>query len=195
MQIAKIPPERIVIVGQSLGTAVTAAAAEYFANEGMEFAGVVMVASFTDMPNLLNGYKLGGWISTLSPLRRYPLLLKWFQSQIEDTWESASRIANFVRKSKRVRLFLIHALDDYEIPWAHTDALFAAAANATTESGMSSQQISAMKKRSTVDRGDGAFVSTWNAGGNKIIREEILAYGREFFFYCTYIFLLILNRP
>lgn len=143
-----------------------------------------MVASFTDIPMLLNGYKIGGWIPALSPLKRYPATLRWFQSQIEDTWDSASRLTSFIKNSKRVRLFLIHALDDDEIPWSHTEALFTATSNATTDGGMELQLLNTMKKKYTVDRGDGAFVSTWNAGGNKIIREEILAYGRE---YCSFI--------
>lgn len=177
MQVAEVPSERIVLVGQSLGTAVTAAVAEHFAKEGVEFSGVVMIASFTNVPTLLNGYKIGGWVPALSPLKRYPWLLKWFQSRIEDTWDTASRLANFVRISKRVRLFLIHALDDNEIPWTHTEVLFTTATNATTD-GMSLELLNAMKKRNTVDRNDGAFVSTWIVP-DKIITEEILAYGRR----------------
>lgn len=179
MNVAKVPADRIVLVGQSLGTAVTAAVAEHFAEKATEFAGVVMIASFTTAPNVLNGYKVGGVLPVLSILEGYPSLLKWIQSKVADTWDTASRISNFVRKSNRVRLFFIHALDDDEIPCSHTDALFAIAANATTDGGMDSQQLSAMKKKSTVDMGGGAFVSTWNTGGNKIIRQEIVGFGRE----------------
>jgi len=177
LQVAKIPPERIVIIGHSLGTAVTSAVAEHFANEGTEFAGVVLIAAFSDLPTLLTSYAIGGWVPILSPLRRTPVIQKWFTGRLIDRWPSAQRLANFVRISKKVRLFIIHAKDDYEIPWTHSETMFAAAANATTPSGMDSNLLAKMKARNTVDMGNGAFISTWKASPEKIIREVIVAYG------------------
>src|SRR5450432_3228830 len=46
LHVAKVPPQRIIIVGQSLGTGVTSAVVEHFAKAGTEFAGVVLVAAF-----------------------------------------------------------------------------------------------------------------------------------------------------
>jgi abhydrolase domain-containing protein 12 len=181
MKVAKIPSDRIVILGQSLGTAVTAGVVERFAELGVDFAGVVLVAGFTDMPNLLTDYSIAGYIPVLSPLKPYPVLQKLLKKYIVDTWQSATRLANFVRKSRKVRLFIIHSKDDYEIPWFHSEGLFAAAANATTEHGMDAELIAKMKARTTVDMGDGAFISTWKARADKMIREEIVAYGRKSF--------------
>lgn len=180
MQVAKIPSSRIVILGQSLGTAVTAGVVEHYAEVGIDFAGVVLVAGFTDLPNLLTTYSIAGWIPVLSPMRSYPALQRIFASYLVDTWMSAGRLANFVRFSKRVRLFIIHAVNDHEIPWHHSEGLFVAAANATTGGGMDLELLEKMKARTTVNMGDGAFISTWKAGGNKIIREEIVAYGRQY---------------
>jgi hypothetical protein len=132
------------------------------------------------MPNLLTDYSIAGLIPVLSPLKPYPVLQKLLKRYIVDTWQSATRIANFVRKSKKVRLFIIHSKDDYEIPWLHAEGLFAAAANATTEGGMDVELFAKMKARTTVDMGDGAFISTWKAGGDKVIREEVFAYGRKY---------------
>lgn len=182
MKIAKVPSDRIVILGQSLGTAVTAGVVNHFAERGTEFAGVVLVAGFTDLPSLVTDYSIAGWIPVLSPLKPYPRLQKFFTSYIVDRWPSATRLSNFVRVSKRVRLFIIHSKDDYEIPWYHSEGLFAAAANATTDGGIDSALLEETKTMSTIDMGDGAFISTWKAAGsNKIIREEIVAYGRECF--------------
>jgi abhydrolase domain-containing protein 12 len=47
LEIAKVPADRIVIVGQSLGTGVTAGVVEHFAKDHVDFAGVVLVAGFT----------------------------------------------------------------------------------------------------------------------------------------------------
>ncbi len=177
LNVAKIPPRRIVIIGHSLGTAVTAAVVESFAKNRTEFAGVILISGFTELPTLLTSYAIGGWVPLLAPLRRSPKLQKLFTSYLVDRWPSATRLANFVRISHRVRLFIIHARNDYEIPYVHSDGLFAAAANATTPAGMGAGLLNKMKMRSTVDMGEGAFISTWKAGGNKIIREQIVGYG------------------
>ena len=152
---------------------------EHYAEKGTNFAGVVLVAGFTDLPNLLTSYSIAGWVPILSPLRPYPALVGLFTNYIVDKWPSATRLANFVRLSKRVRLFIIHSKDDYEIPWYQSEGLFAAAANATTDGGMDVALFKKMKARSTVEMGHGAFISTWKSGDDKIIREEIVAYGRE----------------
>lgn len=180
MQVAQVPPERIVIVGQSLGTAVTTAVVEHFAEKGIDFAGVVLVAGFTSIPNLLTRYSILGFIPILSPFRPHPALQKLLASYVVDKWPSETRIANVVRLSKRLRLFIIHSKDDPEIPWTQSEGLFAAAANATTDGGMDVALFKKMKARTTVDMGGGSFISTWKAGGDKIIREEIVGHGREF---------------
>ena len=146
---------------------------------GIDFAGVVLIAGFTSLTELLPGYSIAGYAPLLAPLKSSPALLRLFSNYIVDKWPSATRLANFVRLSERVRLFIIHARDDYEIPWTHAEGLFAAAANATTDGGMDLGLLQKMKARTTIDMGDGAFISTWKAGGNKIIREEVVAYGRE----------------
>jgi abhydrolase domain-containing protein 12 len=179
LQVAKVPSNRIVILGQSLGTGVTAGVVECFAKRGIDFAGVVLVAGFTTMPNLLTEYSIAGYIPLLSPLKLYPVLQKYLTSYVVDTWQSAPRLANIIRLSKKIRLFIIHAKNDYEIPWTQSEGLFAAAANATTDGGMDVVLFKKMKVRSTIDMGDGAFISTWKVSENKIIRQEILAYGRK----------------
>jgi len=180
IKIARIPTNRIVILGHSLGTAISAAVVEHYVRHGTEFAGVVLVAPFTSMQSLLRTYSIGGLVPLLSPLKPYPALQKQFSSYLVGKWLSAERIANFVRLSRRVRLFIIHSKNDQIIPWTHSNALFASAANATVEGGMELELLNKMKARSTIEVGDG-FVSTWKAGTDTIITEEIVAYGRELF--------------
>jgi len=179
IRIASIPPSRIVILGHSLGTAISAAVAEHYTKQGIEFSGVVLVAPFTSMQNLLSTYSIGGLVPLLSPLKLYPALQTHFKSYFKGKWLSIDRIANFVRLSKRVRLFLVHSRNDQIIPWTHSDALFASAANATIEGGMEEELLLKMKARSTIEVGEG-FISTWKSGTDKIITEEIITYGREF---------------
>ncbi|KAI9879710.1 MAG: hypothetical protein M1830_007495 [Pleopsidium flavum] len=177
LNVANIPPERIVLLGQSLGTAVATAVAEHFVTRSpqIEFAGLVLVAAFSDMPTLMLTYSAGGIVPILSPLRPYPRLQKWFVERIRDTWNTSMRLANFVRRSQNVRLTLIHSRNDFNIPWKHSDTLFYVAANATTEVGMTEKEVNNVK--TTLDLGEAGWVNTWNAGGNKKIRQEIVFHG------------------
>ena len=176
LEVAKIAPERIVLVGQSLGTAVATAVAEHFAVEqGVEFRGLVLVAGFSDLPTLMLSYAIGGLIPILSPLRPYPVLQKFFQRHIQETWYTADRLFNYVKASKNVNLYLVHARNDIHIPWAHSNTLFYAAANATSNEGLTAKEIDGVKIRT--DLGEGGWVNEWNAGGTKKIRQEIVRHG------------------
>lgn len=65
INVAKVPASRIVIMGHSLGTAVTSGVAEHFASRGVEFAGVILVAGFSSAPTLLSRYTAAGFIPVL----------------------------------------------------------------------------------------------------------------------------------
>ncbi|CAL8576687.1 hypothetical protein XPA_002553 [Xanthoria parietina] len=176
MDVAKISPERIVLVGQSLGTAVAAAVAEHFVRVSeVEFAGIVLIAAFSDLPTLLLTYSISGLIPVLSPLRPYPRLQRFFLGFLRDRWDTASRITDLVRKSQKVNLHLIHSKDDFDISWKHSESLFYAAANATSPSGLSMKQIEAVKLRQ--DLHEGGSLESWNSDGMKRIAKQIVRYG------------------
>ena len=181
LNVAGIPSGRIVILGQSLGTAVATAVAEHFVSEsGIEFAGIILVAGFSDIPTLMLTYSIGGIIPILSPLRPYPILQSFFGTHIQETWHTASRITKLVRNSNTLYLTLIHSKNDYEIPYTHSDVLFYTAANATSEAGMTSKQIDSVKTRQY--QGEGGWVIGWTAPGpgdfdTKEIRYEIINHG------------------
>ncbi|KAF7197083.1 Protein bem46 [Pseudocercospora fuligena] len=118
MEVARIPPERIVILGQSLGTAVSSAVALHFADAGNEllprqtqelsslkrdndqvkpivFAGVVLAAPFNSVPTLLLTYRIGGLLPLLLPLRPVPWFANLLTSQMVDKWETAERLTAY----------------------------------------------------------------------------------------------------
>ena len=182
LQVANIPPERIVLVGQSLGTAVATAVAEHFSTRmSIDFKGLILVAGFSDLPKLLTTYSVIGFIPLLKPLRPYPKIQTFFSNHIRDNWQTATRLANLVRESKHLNLFLIHAKDDFDIPWSHSDTLFRSAANATSEQGMTLQQIDNAKSHK--DLGNAGWQNAWVAetsnGGMKRIEQTILKKGGE----------------
>lgn len=181
LEIASIPPERIVIFGQSLGTAVSVAVAEHFATKSkIEFAGLILVAGFSDIPTLMLSYYLGGVLPILAPLRPYPMLQSYFAKHIQETWLTTLRLKSLVKHSKNLRLEIIHAMNDFNIPWSHSDTLFRTAANATVDRGMTIKQLDAAKSRQ--DLGEAGHISTWSAAapnddGMIKIRQEVVRHG------------------
>lgn len=177
INVAKVPSSRIVLLGQSLGTAVASAVAEKYALEGVEFGGIVLVAGFSDLTTMLSGYKIGGFIPVLAPVTRWPFLLRQLHGCIVDKWRTANRLANIVRHTKgRVRINLIHAADDADIPWTEDNIMFRAAANETVGI-LDDAEFEAWKEQRTVRKDDGSFVSTWEATPDIIVRQELFPFG------------------
>lgn len=177
---AQIPPDRIVIYGHSLGSAVAMSLVNYLAtpNPGMSFAGVVVSASFTDLASLTATYRIGGLIPVLAPLARIPPLFSFFTSRLRDTWMVKNKIATFVQHSNDYHLTLIHSEDDDDIPVTHTHELFWHAVNATNASPISFQELEVDKYREKVDLGPGGWCvdSTTQKG---MVRMQILKYGKH----------------
>ncbi|KAJ5225379.1 hypothetical protein N7468_006604 [Penicillium chermesinum] len=146
----KIPTSRIVIVGQSLGTAVTAAVAERFAfgspnpaaiqpaiRDAEPFAGVILLASFSSLASVIDCYSLKGLTPPLlSALRGYPRFQKYVMSHMVDEWNTAGRLARLAGidaaepdanglkySSKSLDLTIVHAMNDVEIPWGAPGAV------------------------------------------------------------------------
>lgn len=182
MNVAGIPSSRIVIMGQSLGTAVTSGVAEHFAMQSVEFAGVILIAGFSDMQTLLTSYTAAGFIPILSPIRSIPPLLRFFNRFILDKWKSAERLANVVSVTRnRLRLTFIHAKNDLEIPCHESDTLFRSAANAAAAAeGLSEDKFEAWKEERTTRKDDGSFVSIVTAKPDVVIRQELVRYGGKY---------------
>ncbi|KAI9680875.1 MAG: hypothetical protein M1817_004315 [Caeruleum heppii] len=181
-QVASIPPSRILIFGQSLGTAVSIATLEHYASQSppSEFAGAVLVAPFVDVPSLVATYRVAGSIPILSPLATFPPLFKYLSTFIRDRWPSKDRIEKYIQANeadgRKYKLTLIHAEDDYDIPWHHTQILFWHAVKATVPGGMSYEDLEKIKHDSKTDLAAAGSVVEWRTV-NGVIREEILKYG------------------
>ncbi|KAI5803842.1 Alpha/Beta hydrolase protein [Geopyxis carbonaria] len=130
-----VPRERIALVGQSLGAAVAVAVAERFASTDAEtpFAAVVSIAGFSDLRALLLTYRVGGVLPILAPLRGYPSVQRWIAGKTRETWRSSERVVSLVQKCAGLRLVLVHARDDWEIPVAHVRMLWEAGVGAGVE--------------------------------------------------------------
>ena len=184
-----IPPSRILLLGQSLGTAVSSAVAEKFSREkGIDFAGVVLVASFSSLPTMLANYALGGVVPLLKPLSVCPPALRFLLHFVVDKWPSLDRLAALTAQTRlrdgRLRLSLVHAADDWDIPCVESVKIFEAAARASLEDGSSLDEATflEMKDGRTDVRGDAAFKITWKEK-DIVITHEQFPYGGELLHY------------
>lgn len=95
----RIPSERIVLLGHSLGTAVASGIAHrYVADSGIEFAGLILCAAFSNAGNAFSSYSIGGVVPVLAPVRAIPALQKWFARRMICTWRTDERLAAMARK-------------------------------------------------------------------------------------------------
>ena len=182
MNTADVPPSRILIFGQSIGTAVSLAISELFALQSppVVFAGTILVAPFVDVATLVATYRVAGSIPILSPLARFPRLFSYLSTFVRDKWSSKDRIAGYIRtdeaNKQRYKITLIHAEDDYDIPFHHTQLLYWHAINATLPKGISSNDFENAKIKLKMDIGAAGSVIEWRTEYG-IIREEILKHG------------------
>lgn len=182
MKVAGIPPSRILIFGQSMGTAVSIAVSEQLALQSppVIFAGTVLVAPFVDCAMLVSTYRIAGVIPILSPFERFPLLFNYLRRFVRDKWSSKDRIRQYIRanevNSEKYRLTIIHAQDDYDIPWHHSEVIFWHAVNASMPAGISYEELEEKKLDLKVDLGAAGSAIEWRTD-NGVIREEILKTG------------------
>ena len=104
-KVAKIPPSRIVVFAQSLGTAVAISLSEHLSAlpEPILFSGTVLVAPFVDVERLTASYRLAGTIPLLSPVAKFPKLLSFLNSFISSKWPSKVNIAKFIRQCEGMK--------------------------------------------------------------------------------------------
>jgi len=189
VETAGIPPERIVIFAQSLGTGVALSLSHQlaFQDPPMLFAGTVLVAPFADVELLTRTYRIAGTIPLLSPVAFFPKLLATLNKFIVTKFPSKDNIAALIRhldnvklatRKKRYDITIIHAEDDYDIPWIHSDVLFWHAVNATREpaSSLTFEDLEKEKSAKKVALGAGGWEMEWTGKGG-VIREQIVKHG------------------
>ena len=182
MNEAKIPPSRILMYSQSLGTAVNMAVAEHYARQEkpVVFAGHILTAPFVDVATLASTYSVAGIIPILGPLANFPAIFNYLKTFVQDKWSTKDRIAAYVKANEesgsKYRLTMLHAEDDHTIPWIHTPALFWHAVNASAKQDLTYGELELRKESMRSDFGPAGSVVEWKTDYG-IIREEILKYG------------------
>jgi abhydrolase domain-containing protein 12 len=186
---AGVPPERTVVFAQSIGSAVAISLTHHLALQSppLLFAGTVLVAPFADVESLSRTYKVAGIVPLLSPIAFFPKLLSHLNRLIKTKFPSKEKLANLIhhldneRMNSRERKYditLIHAEDDYTIPWVHSDVLFWHAVGATIEpsASFSFEELEKVKAKQRTSLGAGGWEMEWE-GKSGIIREQVVKHG------------------
>lgn len=197
---AKIPPDRIVLLGHSLGTAVVAGIAHQYSKIGIEFKGLVLCAAFTNAGGAFASYSIGGIVPVLAPIKLSSALQKWFSSRMKDTWQSDDRLAELARMSNMhppergsngtrteqntdyipgtcsgLQVVFMHAENDTTMPWVETESLFKSTLQAAIE-GASPHNGDVPKDLKVIDLGEAGRQEVWQCG-TRCIQKTIAKHG------------------
>jgi abhydrolase domain-containing protein 12 len=147
-------PENILIVGHSLGSAVAAKLSVDLADQGVTFKGLVLMSPFSSIRTLLEAYHFFGFLPLMKPLRMIPGLHGAFNSFLPLVWISVYVLVDFLTRplahtfdtlsaisvcnqtsihiniitmsvqAIKAPILLVHAEDDWDIPYTHSETLF-----------------------------------------------------------------------
>lgn len=189
METVGIPPERIVIFAQSIGTGVAVSLTHHLATQSPPtlFLGTILVAPFANTELLTETYKIAGTVPLLSPVAYFPKLLGLLNKFIVTKFPSKDKLASIIRhldglklpnRRRKYDISIIHAEDDYDIPWIHSDILFWHSINAMRDpaQSLSFDDLQEEKEKKRTSLGAGGWEIEWTSTGG-VIREEIVKHG------------------
>ena len=177
VEVANISPERIVIFGHSLGSAVAIALANELARQtpAISFAGIVVTGAFSDLLAVSKTYRILGF-PIFSPIVKVRPLFNYYARHLKDTWLNKDRIGEYARGSYRYHITFIHAENDPIVPAAHANSLFWHAVKATSDNGISFENLEAVKAEKMIELGEGGWAVEWQTEKG-VIRQDMLKRG------------------
>ncbi|KAI0056399.1 alpha/beta-hydrolase [Artomyces pyxidatus] len=109
----------VLVVGNSLGTAVSVNLVSGLEKDGLQPRGVVLLAPFSTVSTLMDTYYILGLIPLLAPLRTIPFAAEYLKRFLLHRFDSLSKVTAF-----KTPLLIVHAEDDWDIPFAHSETIF-----------------------------------------------------------------------
>jgi hypothetical protein len=144
------------------------------------FAGIVLIAPFTNLPTLLQSYRIAGLFPILKPLRGYPRISNFLETKIVDTWPTLARLLDIIKASpKHLHVHILHARNDGDIPFREAEAVYAPLQSLM----LSGEGVSATEERRSihgserVKRGAFAYKKVEDAKGERSVELEVVRFG------------------
>ncbi|CAE6535905.1 unnamed protein product [Rhizoctonia solani] len=109
----------ITVVGQSLGTGVSAGLVAELAEEDVSPRGMVLLSPYSSIATLLETYNMGGKLPILQPLQKFRFVFGFVLKFLRHRFDTLSVINDIT-----CPITIIHATDDWDIPVAHAKVLF-----------------------------------------------------------------------
>jgi abhydrolase domain-containing protein 12 len=156
-----ISPDRIVLLGHSLGTAVATGITHRYASAAspVQFAGLILCAAFTNAGNAFSSYSIAN-VALLAPVKLIPSLQAWFSRRMRDTWRTDQRLASLAKQCDKFQLTLVHAENDRILPYNMSEELFTSTLKAATGEGVPKLEI--------IDLGEAGRQEIWRDGARSI---------------------------
>ncbi|KAM6501262.1 Alpha/Beta hydrolase fold [Amanita muscaria] len=114
-------PEDILIVGHSLGTGVASQVMAQIDAEKVPCRGVVLLAPFSSIRQLLHTYHIFGMLPLMKPMSMIPWMTNLISWALVHKFDALKAVPNI-----NSSVLIAHAEDDWDIPHAHSDVLFEA---------------------------------------------------------------------
>ncbi|ODN99581.1 hypothetical protein L198_03425 [Cryptococcus wingfieldii CBS 7118] len=111
--------EKVILVGQSLGTGVVSGLGGLLAREGITPRALVLIAPFSSVTELLTSFRFFKFIPMLGPLSSIPCLQTYFRSFLQHPFSSRAALQDVAAP-----VLLLHAVNDDTIPHTHSSVLF-----------------------------------------------------------------------
>ncbi|KAG6909757.1 hypothetical protein DXG01_015473 [Tephrocybe rancida] len=111
--------EDVVVVGHSLGTAISALLGAQLGREGVNVRGVTLLAPFSSIRLLMDQYALFGVLPLLKPLAKLPFVPRVLTWSIAQNFDTLSQVPDITAP-----VLIAHALDDADISHTHAEVLF-----------------------------------------------------------------------
>jgi len=153
LQKADVDPSRVLLVSQSLGTAIAIGVATAYAEDHGDrpLAGIVAVAGFTSLRNLLGGYRMAGVLPLFAPLAPFPRVLDFFLRKcLREEFNSEGRVRRLreLTSGKQFTMTFVHAVNDWEISSVQSRRLFDVAMEEDGEGVVTGEMSDCVWKRS-----------------------------------------------
>lgn len=111
--------EDVLLMGHSLGTGVASQLVSQLDAEGINHRGLVLLSPFSSIPEVLKTYSVLGLVPVMKPLTMFPWALNMALRLLVHRFDTL-QVVPHIKSS----VIIAHALNDFDIPYTHSEVLF-----------------------------------------------------------------------